>query len=1096
MRKTRSMPDIDTRRALEGLAREVRGAYSLEWAFPDVAGTSLVGAGNARMACCPFHEDRNPSLSVDLSKGVYKCHSAGCGAQGDVFTLLMSAYDMSFREAVLHAAALRGVPIPDGLERTPGGAGAEPKRRATIRYPDDRARQVPEGLQPADLAALPLAAQLPQPGQAIATWDPSRADGQRLRRFTPEMVHVYRNREGRPLVVLLRCLGRKRPDGKQDKFFIPLRPAECAEAHPGCAIPGAGGPLRWLVGGMADMERRPLYGLEGLKPGSPVRKILVIEGEKTADAARRMLVGAGSDMAVLSPMGGGASPLRSDWTPLLDLFGAGDPIEILIWPDADKLMKRPDGVEIDRQEKFVVGVATGLHQALADAGIAAAAAKVSRIVPPGGVESGWDLADAENEGWDGERLLAHADVSMRDIAHETLPVKAPHAPKADADTAARKQDDEETDPMSEMFDELDSLVPSSQAGAAAGSGASEEARNLPAEDVDGLADGGPGLIDDEDQAGGGDDADIPESLATIMDNPHFRPLGHNSGTLYFASLESGHIFSLTPQMLRSNYLIMLADKEWWRRHFPKRNERGLETGNVDWDDASNALVRCSYSMGVWDPSKERGQGTYIDGGRVVFNTGTMLYVEGEGLVPIRDYRSNYCYTMGLPTPMPDFGNPFSANDPDVLRLLGIIQSLNWKTDRRELSVLGLFGWMCVGPIGGILSWRPHLWLDGPRSAGKSWVMQNIVGSVLGDYAHYATSNSTEPGLRHELHAKAFPLIFDEAEGETRGDRDRIDAIIKMARNSASPGRGTVTQGTAGGGAVRHFTVRSSFLLTSITSQIEQSADKTRFARAHLNEGRVHDDFVSRIQEPASELLTPDFSRRFIARIVLRAPDYRATNIQMVRALTRLGLERRLADVFGSFATGAWLMLRDGRPEDEFEAASFIGTTFDIVTQIKDFGQEVGDEKDHTRLFRLLQSTSVRVESANFGPRMESMGALIASACGVGDGECCLSQAEAMMVLKNYGIRPAEVVDRADSDTQVRVISEGERGDAVVVHKNAEPIRAILKETGYARNYSQVMLQSSLVTSGRGTTRFSSAIGVGRAIVVPLAIFSLGEGDED
>ena len=38
----------------------------------------------------------------------------------------------------------------------------------------------------------------------------------------------------------------------------------------------------------------------------------------------------------------------SDWTPLLDLFGAGDPIEILIWPDADKLMKRPDGVEIDR----------------------------------------------------------------------------------------------------------------------------------------------------------------------------------------------------------------------------------------------------------------------------------------------------------------------------------------------------------------------------------------------------------------------------------------------------------------------------------------------------------------------------------------------------------------------------------------------------------------------------------------------------------------------------------------------------------------------------------------------------------------------------
>ena len=34
-------------------------------------------------ALCPFHDDNNPSLQIDSSKGIYKCFS--CGAGGDVF---------------------------------------------------------------------------------------------------------------------------------------------------------------------------------------------------------------------------------------------------------------------------------------------------------------------------------------------------------------------------------------------------------------------------------------------------------------------------------------------------------------------------------------------------------------------------------------------------------------------------------------------------------------------------------------------------------------------------------------------------------------------------------------------------------------------------------------------------------------------------------------------------------------------------------------------------------------------------------------------------------------------------------------------------
>lgn len=49
-------------------------------------GVKLIGNGNKRTAKCPFHEDRSPSFSVDVEKGVWCCH-AGCGG-GSVIDLV------------------------------------------------------------------------------------------------------------------------------------------------------------------------------------------------------------------------------------------------------------------------------------------------------------------------------------------------------------------------------------------------------------------------------------------------------------------------------------------------------------------------------------------------------------------------------------------------------------------------------------------------------------------------------------------------------------------------------------------------------------------------------------------------------------------------------------------------------------------------------------------------------------------------------------------------------------------------------------------------------------------------------------------------
>ena len=54
---------------------------------------------NARnKACCPFHDERTPSFTLNPDKGLYKCF--GCGAGGDVIKLYRELANATFAEAV------------------------------------------------------------------------------------------------------------------------------------------------------------------------------------------------------------------------------------------------------------------------------------------------------------------------------------------------------------------------------------------------------------------------------------------------------------------------------------------------------------------------------------------------------------------------------------------------------------------------------------------------------------------------------------------------------------------------------------------------------------------------------------------------------------------------------------------------------------------------------------------------------------------------------------------------------------------------------------------------------------------------------------
>ena len=62
----------------------------------------LKQSGSNYWGVCPFHNDTKPSLSVNSSKGIYKCFA--CGEGGDAIRFIMRIKNQTFRDTILELA--------------------------------------------------------------------------------------------------------------------------------------------------------------------------------------------------------------------------------------------------------------------------------------------------------------------------------------------------------------------------------------------------------------------------------------------------------------------------------------------------------------------------------------------------------------------------------------------------------------------------------------------------------------------------------------------------------------------------------------------------------------------------------------------------------------------------------------------------------------------------------------------------------------------------------------------------------------------------------------------------------------------------------
>lgn len=343
----------------------------------------------------PTRGDKNAgSFSVKLSTGQW-CDFAGGG--GDRGGDLVGLYAYLFHNGNQIEAARE-------LMRTQGIIDNADTRKAVA----EKTGNVLPIDENKPKAIWPCPPDVPQQPDSFNHWQHGEAS----------RVWEYRDREGRLLCYIARY------DVQPRKQIVPWSWAFDPKRNQ----------HRWAMIGVSGDKPRPLYGLQKLAQ-FPTHDVLLVEGEKAADAAQELM---GDACVVLSWMGGTAAAGKVH---LKALEGR----RVFLWPDFDA--QREKGTEtllpVDRQPGMAAmqTIAQRLRGIVADSDLLVVAYQ------PLEKPDGWDLADGLAEGMTRDQVLAMLADRGRDPRSASVALEANAAAtpaqsdgsQTDDDAAARER---------------------------------------------------------------------------------------------------------------------------------------------------------------------------------------------------------------------------------------------------------------------------------------------------------------------------------------------------------------------------------------------------------------------------------------------------------------------------------------------------------------------------------------------------------------------------------------------------------------------------------------------------------------------------------
>ena len=672
---------------------------------------------------------------------------------------------------------------------------------------------------------------------------------------------------------------------------------------------------RWL----SFSKPRPIYGLDKIAK-FPAAQVMIAEGEKAADGGQQKFIDAGIGMdklIVISWPGGGKAVRFVDWSPL-----AGRSVGL--WPDADQQLYVEGHVKEGQLVPFLDQPGTACMLDIFDR-IKDTATAVKFVVPPVGFECGWDLADEFPEGMSLMAVLKSSAMMAEDVRAKFAvtpdPTPEPPAPSHDPLPWEGEPEPDYSDTNTSDADDSEPSTPVSVA-----------VKPAPR----------PKAVKPD------DDEELFDEQDDLIKNTHFTVLGYDGGDYYIFSHAKKQVMRMRKGDISDIGLTEYAPMNWWEFHFPASGK----TPGINKPLAAQWIFATAHGRGIYDPTLVRGRGVWTDKDRFVFHHGAYLSVDGVA-TEIAKMDSAYVYPMARRMPEP---SAVQLTDEEGRNMVSVADMVRWSM---PASGALMSGWVMLAPICGALKWRSHIWLTGAAGSGKSTIQRDYCQSALNGLSVYAQGNSTEPGIRQRLRADALPVLLDEAESNNDREKQRIESILSLIRQSSSESQAETLKGTVTGDSM-NFHIRSMFCLSSINTMLDKKADTDRLTKLSIKapaadgKDEAHWELLKEeLHKLSTDLTLP---HRLLARAINMLPVIMASIEVFTKAAAKHFGTQREGDQFGTLLAGCWCLQMGHIPSVQEALVLIKGYEWSEHT-------EDNDQDDSQRALESILNAKIRLGSA-------------------------------------------------------------------------------------------------------------------------------------